>query len=175
MGNTIINTRWSFAKITKLAGTWIPQFKRRLGAASEFSSWWDFVYCQHQELPVWLNRFVKGHHSFSPLREYTFTEDVLQVWEYLDRMMLHLLLRIIRSTFRYVISSRCLHLSGPSAIKKTNTLTKKALSTDLVRSWLCFTELHRAGLCEVESGLLSRYSYRQQFISIVTCNGLTVS
>ncbi len=58
-----------------------------------------------------------------------FKDEIVQVWNYLDRLMIHLLYERIKPTFKHVISPLCLHLSGPSVIKKISADIKTALDS----------------------------------------------
>jgi hypothetical protein len=61
--------------------------------------------------------------------QYEFPDEVIRAWTYLDRLILHLILKIIKPTFKYVISPLCLHLNGPSVIKYITQDIKAALNT----------------------------------------------
>ena len=133
----VINVRltqlqWlKFALLQKCAA-WCKNMRACLGAAHERSSWWPFVWSFRKEKPTWIRAFIAGKHQFSPLRQYLSKNekgDVVEVWEYLDRLMIHLILGIIRPTFKHIISPLCLHLKGPAVIKKVTAAIKAALNT----------------------------------------------
>ena len=121
---------WVQANIFATAESWFTQQARRVGAASDRSPWWLFAYEKQQSFKRWLQDFAKGEHRFSPLREYFFAGESTKVWSYPDRLMIHLLLKIIRPTFKHVISKQCFHLSGPSSLRKITALVKAALTTN---------------------------------------------
>ena len=56
-------------------------------------------------------------------------EDYGWSWQYLDRLVMHWILTIIRPTFKHIISPLCLHLIGPSTIKGATARIKGALNT----------------------------------------------
>lgn len=121
---------WHERKLFQISGKWLHQMRTRLGAVSEYHAWWGFWPGWKKKIEKWLQNFSTGDHCFSPLTEYRFSDGVIQVWRYLDRLMMHLILTIIRPTFKHIISGNCYHLSGPSAIKGITRQLQSALKTN---------------------------------------------
>ena len=125
--------RWVVQQIFSIATKWYQRTQKRLGPVSERSSWWCFAWCWDTHIPQWLNQLRLSEHRFSPMTQYRFTDEVMRVWSYVDRLMIHLILSIIRPTFKYVISPVCSHLAGPSAVKGVVAQIKAALNTQRFR------------------------------------------
>lgn len=115
---------WRIAALEHKARQW-RKFKKRIGARSKKSPWWDFTRCFATQIKRWLSNFIQGKHSFSPMQCYASNT----VWGYLDRLMLHLIHTIIKPTSKPIISDKCCHLSGPSAIKKISNNIKTVLAS----------------------------------------------
>src|SRR3989338_2627039 len=91
--------RWIAWRLLTAATLWCHRTRRRLGAAPERSTWWVFSAAWAQELDAWLAAFRAGRHVFSPLCQYHYADEVIQVWSYLDRLIIHWLLTLLRPTF----------------------------------------------------------------------------
>ena len=122
-------TNWIYIALLETALGWQRLLRRRLCLATAQSSWWSFVWDWKKLLRTWLATFMQGDHQFAPIIEYQFKDEIVRVWSYLDRLILHLILKIIKATFKHVISPLCLHLQGPSAIKGITRQTEAALAT----------------------------------------------
>ena len=113
----------------KAAAVWYEAMCKRLDMIDEHSSWWLFAPFWQVKIKHWLENFIAGKHQFTPMMQYKFTDGVIRVWSYLDRLIMHLLLKHIKPTFKHIISPLCLHLAGPSAIKGATARIKAALSS----------------------------------------------
>jgi len=51
----------------------------------------------------WIQDFRSGSHWFSPLHQYRFMDECIQSWCYLDRLIIHLILKLIQPTFKYFL------------------------------------------------------------------------
>jgi RNA-directed DNA polymerase len=120
--------RWIAFELYQKASIWCQRMRRRMRTASEYSSWWSFIWYWKSHITAWLQGFRSGCHRFSPMMQYKFSDEVIQVWSYLDCLMLHLILKIIKPTFKHVISQLCMHLKGPCAIKYITQDIKAALN-----------------------------------------------
>ena len=109
---------------------WCDLMRKRVGCGNEYSEWWLFIHLWSTSLLSWINDFKQGTHVFSPIKQITFTDEIVQVWSYLDRLILHLIWSMLERTIKHVISPRCLHLKGPSVIKKATREINSALSTE---------------------------------------------
>ena len=122
------NCHWYIFDLSKKANTWFKQMRKSMRTTGDHSLWWSFVWDWPSNITTELKDFRSGHHQFSPMMQYDFEDEVTQVWSYRDRLMLHLILRIIKPTFKHVISPLCMHLDGPSAIKQITQDIKTALN-----------------------------------------------
>ncbi len=120
--------RWQLPTLLTLASMWRSYMRERIGVGYEGGTWWSFISRWSSNRVNWLRTFTAGLHQFSPLRQYCFPEEVLQVWCYLDRLMIHLILTVIKPTFKHIISPFCMHLAGPSAVKKITDSLRLALN-----------------------------------------------
>lgn len=120
---------WLYFALFQKAAKWYARMRKRLRLASERSPWWDFTWYWTSSIAARLKTFRIGQHRFSPLIQYHFKDETIQVWSYPDRLALHLILKIIQPTWKYVISPLCLHLKGPSSIKNITQDIKTALNT----------------------------------------------
>ena len=121
--------RWVLPRLLKAVTAWRVALREKIGAGSEFSSWWYFISMWDLQHVVWVRDFIAGQHQFEPFKQYKFTNEIIQVWSYLDRLMIHLILQIIRPTFKHIISPLCTHLVGPSAVKTVTRQIKAALGS----------------------------------------------
>ena len=111
------------------ANIWHQTIRRRLSAIDEKSNWWLFAPFWKSRINFWLKNFIAGKHQFTPMMQYKFTDGIVRVWSYLDRLIMHLLLEHIKPTFKHIISPLCLHLTGPSVIKQATAQIKAALNS----------------------------------------------
>lgn len=74
------------------AVTWYEAMRKRLDMIDECSSWWLFAPFWQVKIKYWLENFIAGKHQFTPMMQYKFTDGVIRVWSYLDRLIMHLLL-----------------------------------------------------------------------------------
>ena len=103
--------------------------RKRVGAVSDRSEWWSFIYLWSDLINQWIKDFKRGDHHFSPMMEYKYNHQRVRAWHYLDRLIMHLIYTIIKPTFKHVISPLCLHLKGPSIIKQATQQIKSAIAT----------------------------------------------
>lgn len=122
--------RFALGRLCEQARNWFVDMEKKKGAVSEKSPWWSFSYDFPQHLSQWTMCFVNGSHRFSPLKTYCFPDEVVQVWEYCDKLFVHLLHGILKPTFSAVISKRCYHLQGPYVIRSITRQIKRALETN---------------------------------------------
>ena len=121
--------RWQLGQVCQQARQWFLRTKKQKKAVSEKSPWWSFAFDFSRTLTLWATCFVEGSHQFSPLKTYRFPGEAVQVWEYLDKLFVHLMYDILKPTFKAVISTRCYHLQGPSVIRSITQQIKRALSS----------------------------------------------
>ena len=63
------------------------------------------------------------------MHEYTFKDELVQVWCYKDRLMIYLLHHYLKPTFQCIISKMCVSTRGPCAIKEVTLDIKRALKS----------------------------------------------
>src|SRR3989338_3751632 len=122
----------------------IRHFAKAWATISSVNFFCWFIFCSHKNIrgqnKIFLfgchtclleghTCFVEGSHQFSPLKTYRFPGEAVQVWEYLDKLFVHLMYDILKPTFKAVISTRCYHLQGPSVIRSITQQIKRALSS----------------------------------------------
>ena len=120
---------WRIKWLTYNAADWCARMRKRYCTASEWSDWWGFMSDWFKQIQYWLMQFRLGLHRFLCLIQYRFKDGCVRIWSFLDRLMIHLLVTILRPTFKHVISPNCLHLKGPSAVKGITQQIKAALLT----------------------------------------------
>lgn len=122
--------KWNNNVLLPVAQQWIIALRQRKAAVSAKSvTWWNFLIHSHKGLSLWLRAFTNGHYTFSPMLRYRFFEETMQIWGYQDRLMVYLLLRLLRNTFKHVIGKSCMSTHGPAAIKPVTRDIKTALTS----------------------------------------------
>ena len=111
------------------AEVWVRRMRKCLGYANERSPWWPFIASWHDNIHRWLDDFHEGKYCFAPVQQYKVGADTVQSWSYLDRLIMHLIFKIIKPTFKHIVSPKCLHLSGPSIIKQATAQIKEAINS----------------------------------------------
>jgi len=124
-----LKCQWIVTVLLQIATEWYRCMRIHRRTMNYRNQWWPFVWSWRSYIVTWMKEFVAGRHQFSPMRQYQFTGEVVRVWEYLDRLIMNLIFRIIRPTFKHIISPLCLHLTGPTAIKSITAQIKTALTT----------------------------------------------
>ena len=116
---TSYSPHWQRHGFNDIVPHWFTRMKKRLSAVSEHSAWWSFVGSYPKQINHWLTALRTGYYRFSPMTQYRFKSNLVTVWSYPDRLMLHCLRQLLTPTFKHVIPTDCVHLSGPTVIKKT--------------------------------------------------------
>lgn len=87
-----------------------------------------------REIDDWLPKGIKSllNGSYIPrfLKRIYLPDEVIDQLHLSDRILQHLLLRMIRPTFKYVINSNCHHMAGASGVKRATTQIQQALKKD---------------------------------------------
>jgi hypothetical protein len=112
-----------------MADAWREKQKKRMRYAKFSSPWWHFTFTWGKNIDAWINAFLAGKHSFQPMREYVFKDEVVQIWCYKDRLMIYILQQYLKPTFQYIISKLCVSTRGPCAIKEVTRDIEKALKS----------------------------------------------
>ena len=85
----------------------------------------------HRHLNVWLpngiNAILSGQYDPRHLTRYVFPNEVVDSVHVTDRIFQHLILKVLKPTFPYVMNSNCYHLNGPSGVKLALARIKEAM------------------------------------------------
>jgi RNA-directed DNA polymerase len=124
---------WNSALLLEYALIWLEKLKIRKGPANENSLWWIFLFDAKKLIKTALKDFIQGNYKFNPMNTYLFEDQELQkneeitVFDYIDRLVLKWILKIIKPVFKHVIHFSCYHLQGPNAVKVVIQKTMDAL------------------------------------------------
>ena len=116
---------WCLLLLINQAKNWYARQQRRNRLKGEKSPWWIFAWEWSSCWVLRIQEFKDGRYQFSPVKQYNFADEIMRIWCYWDRLMLHLIYTIIKPTFKHVISPLCLHLNGPSAIAMATAQVKQ--------------------------------------------------
>lgn len=119
--------RWQLRYLLEAGTRWIQHKRVKRSAWGEQSPWWSFMFNAPQQMLVWIRAFQNGHYHFSPLKAYVFPEEEIILWSCEDRLIQALLLQIIKPVLPFLVSSRCLHLKGPSGVPEAIQQIQAAL------------------------------------------------
>ena len=133
-----ITNHWDISLLSHRADAWSQRQAIKHGAIDECSQWWPFIWDWKENSGSWIKEFSVGSHTFSPMLQYNFSDEVVRVFSFLDQLIVHSILKILQPTFKYVISSNCLHLAGPSVIKSVTTQIKSARDSQKFNYYLRF-------------------------------------
>jgi hypothetical protein len=111
------HSRWQTKRLLSSAHSWVIQKKSERRAWGDLSPWWSFLYEWPKKIDSWLKGFVEGAHTFSPMKIYHFSDEVVTLWNCEDRLILFLLSKIIKSTFKCILSPLCFSAQGISGVK----------------------------------------------------------
>ena len=95
--------QWTAFVLLQKANEWYFCLRARSRGWSDSNPWWIFIWYWRSYITIWIKEFIVGGYQFSPMIQYQFADEVVRVWSYLDRLMIHLILIIIRPTFRHNI------------------------------------------------------------------------
>jgi RNA-directed DNA polymerase len=128
--------RWNFKSLAAFLSKSLKTLSARKKLIGDLSYWWPFIYSWPKQRDLFLTSFIEGTYKFEPLKTYETPEETLVVWSYLDRLFVRALLYIIKPLFKHIISSKCLHLKGPSGVKTALNLVKKAFDVGNFRYFM---------------------------------------
>ena len=94
---------------------------------SHKNPFWLFYWQWKTHAPELINKLIQGHYQPQPMIAYYFGGETEPYWLHLDRILQRVLYVLIKPTFKYIIEKTCLHLGGPSAIKKAALQIEQAL------------------------------------------------
>lgn len=75
-----------------------------------------------REMDNWLPKGIQslqdGNYTSRFLKRYYLPDDMIDQLHIPDRIVQHLLLKIIKPTFKYVLNPNCYHIAGPSGVRR---------------------------------------------------------
>jgi RNA-directed DNA polymerase len=80
-------------------------------------------------LPQGVQSIIAGTYTPRHLKRYYFKDEMVDQLHLSDRIMQHILLKQLKSTFPFVMNPNCLHLGGPNGVKVATQRVKSALQT----------------------------------------------
>lgn len=134
------NTRgqWNAQLLSQRADVWRRRKSKKFRVVGEHSQWWPFIWDYKENNVRWLEEFRIGVHKFSPMIQFNFPDEVVQVFSFLDQLMVYSILKILQLTFKHVLSPNCRHLAGPSVIKSVTAQIKRALNNEKYNYYIRF-------------------------------------
>lgn len=133
---------WNSTLLLKYALIWLEKLKIRKGPANENSLWWIFIFNAKKLIKTALKDFIQGNYKFNPMNTYLFEDKELQkneeitVFDYIDRLVIKWIFKIIKPVFKHVIHFSCYHLQGPNAVKVVIQKTMDALKNKNFRYFI---------------------------------------
>ena len=83
-----------------------------------------------QWLPTGIQALIDGTYSPRLLRRWQFQDEVVDSLYLPDYILQHLLLQVLKPTFKHIINPNCFHLLGPSSgVKLASDKVNQALET----------------------------------------------
>lgn len=130
------SVRWSSVGLRQIAVAWVIKMHKQKQESSYISTWWSYVFTWNREIPNTIKDFITGNYKFSPMINYRFSDQIVTVWGYKDKLLLTFLRKIIMPVIRNVISSNCYHLNGPTGIKKAINCLSESLDEGQYRYFI---------------------------------------
>lgn len=78
-------------------------------------------------LPVGVQSLIDGNYEPRCLKRYYFTDEMVDQLHISDRIFQHILLRILKPTFKFVMNPNCFHLDGPTGVKNATQKIREVL------------------------------------------------
>src|SRR3990167_1016606 len=86
-----------------------------------------FMARDRQWLPIGIQSLISGNYEPRCLKRYYFTDEMVDQLHISDRIFQHILLRILKPTFKHVMNQNCYHLDGPTGVKNATQKIREAL------------------------------------------------
>ncbi|OGT34676.1 MAG: reverse transcriptase [Gammaproteobacteria bacterium RIFCSPHIGHO2_02_FULL_39_13] len=80
-----------------------------------------------QWLPQGIQSLVDGNYEPRCLKRYYFTDEMVDQLHISDRIFQHILLRILKPTFKFVMNPNCYHLDGPTGVKNATQKIREVI------------------------------------------------
>lgn len=81
-------------------------------------------------LPTGIQSLIDGNYEPRCLKRYYFIDEMVDQLHISDRIFQHILLRILKPTFKFVMNENCYHLDGPTGVKNATQKIREVLQTD---------------------------------------------
>lgn len=78
-------------------------------------------------LPTGIHQLCNGAYSPRPLRRYFFPDETVDQVHPTDRIFQHILLQLLKPTFKHVMNANCYHLYGPTGVKYATQRIRQVL------------------------------------------------
>ncbi|OGT38669.1 MAG: hypothetical protein A3F12_04590 [Gammaproteobacteria bacterium RIFCSPHIGHO2_12_FULL_38_14] len=89
-----------------------------------------FMARDRQWLPEGIQLLVDGSYEPRCLKRYYFTDEMVDQLHISDRIFQHILLRILKPTFKHVMNPNCYHLDGPTGVKNATQKIREVLQKE---------------------------------------------
>ena len=89
-----------------------------------------FVARDKQWLPDGIQSLVDGTYEPRCLKRYYFSDEMVDQPHISDRIFQHILLRILKPTFKHVMNPNCYHLDGPTGVKNATQKIREVLQKE---------------------------------------------
>ena len=77
--------------------------------------------------PEGIQSLIDGNYEPRCLKRYYFTDEMVDQLHISDRVFQHILLRILKPTFKFVMNKNCYHLDGPTGVKNATQKIREVL------------------------------------------------
>ena len=91
-----------------------------------------------QWLPEGVSSLINGCYDPRCLKRYYFSDERVDQLHISDRILQHILLKIVKPTFKYVMNTNCYHLDGPIGVK--NATQKNSSRAAKFQSKILYTD-----------------------------------
>lgn len=89
-----------------------------------------------QWLPEGISSLIKGCYDPRCLTRYYFSDERVDQLHISDRIFQHVLLKIVKPTFKYVMNTNCYHLDGPSGVKNATQKIQAVLQNSNLKYFI---------------------------------------
>lgn len=122
--------RWSVEEMRAIGTTLFAKIHRQ----KHYTNHNHDVHLMAREMDDWLvtgiNSIVDGSYTPRFLKRHYFPGEMVDQLHLSDRILRHILLKQLKSTFSYVMNPNCYHLHAPSGVKLATARIRQALLED---------------------------------------------
>jgi len=80
---------WDKLELLENAFEWNKDMRKRMRTATEYSTWWTFVWYWELCIVNWIRDFRTGFHKFAPMIQCKFQDEVIKIWDQRLNMLYH--------------------------------------------------------------------------------------